>query len=180
MNSNVIVTQRHALRVTLNGVLWTLQVLWGFFFAGSGFGKVLLYDNELYAGAPRAVAWYAAVPQPLIVFIGVVEVLGGVGLILPALTRVRPTLTPLAAAGLALTMVLAAGFHIMRGEVALVPVNVVLGAVAAFIAVGRSKHRPVEPEPLTTRRLLVALAVVAVLVLTAIVPTWYSMTHGRF
>ena len=49
----------------LNGGLWALQLLWGFFFAGSGFGKVLLYDDTLYAEAPRAVAWYAAVPQPL-------------------------------------------------------------------------------------------------------------------
>ena len=34
---------------TLNGVLWALQIVWGFFFAGSGFGKVLLYDGALYA-----------------------------------------------------------------------------------------------------------------------------------
>jgi hypothetical protein len=55
--------------LTLHGGLWALQVLWGFFFAGSGFGKVLLYDGTLYAQAPRAVAWYAAVSQPLIVFV---------------------------------------------------------------------------------------------------------------
>jgi hypothetical protein len=93
-----------------------------------------------------AVAWYAAVGQPLIVFIGVCEVLGGIGLILPAITRVKPKLTPLAAAGPALTMVLAAGFHIMRGEHALVPANIVAG-VAAFIAVGRSSHRTIAPAP---------------------------------
>src|SRR3954454_20876218 len=96
--------QRRALRPTLNGVLWALQILWGFFFAGSGFGKVLLADASLYAQAPRAVAWFAAVPQPLIVFLGVCEVLAGDGLFLPAITRVRLGLTPLAGAGLALTM----------------------------------------------------------------------------
>src|SRR6266540_6028369 len=101
MNSHLSVNQlggknqRRELRLTLNGVLWALQILWGFFFAGSGFGKVLLYDGALYAQAPRAVAWYAAVPQPLVVVIGVCEVLGGVGLILPAITRVKPKLTPL-------------------------------------------------------------------------------------
>ncbi|MFI6483567.1 DoxX family protein [Nonomuraea sp. NPDC050663] len=165
---------------SLNGVLWVLQVLWGFFFAGSGFGKVLLADAALYEAAPRAVAWYAAVPQPLIVFIGVVEVLGGIGLILPALTRVRPALTPLAAAGLALTMVLAAGFHLLRGEFALVPANVVLGVVSGFVAVGRWNLRPVAAAPLTTPRLLKALAVVAVIVLLTFAPTWYTMTHAQF
>ena len=172
--------QRRELRLTLNGVLWALQILWGFFFAGSGFGKVLLYDGVLYAEAPRAVAWYAAVPQPLIVFIGVCEVLGGVGLILPAITRVKPKLTPLAAAGLALTMVLAASFHIMRDEFALVPANLVLGGVAAFIAVGRSNQRPFAQALLTTRRVLTSLAVLVVMVLTMIVPTWYMMTHAQF
>lgn len=186
MNSHVSVNQlgtdnqRRELRLTRNGVLWALQILWGFFFVGSGFGKVLLFDAALYAEAPQAVAWYAAVPQPLIVFIGVCEVLGGIGLILPAITRVKPHLTPLAAAALALTMVLAAGFHIVRGEFALVPANLVLGAVAVFIAVGRAHHRPIAPALLTTRRALISLALLVVMVLTTIVPTWHTMTHGQF
>jgi hypothetical protein len=166
-------------RFTANGALWTMQILWGFFFAGNGFGKVLLSDPALYAQAPQSVAWYAAVPQPLIVFIGACEFLGGVGLILPAITRVKPKLTPLAAAGLALTMVLAAVFHLVRGEYALVPVNLVLAAGAAFIAVGRSNHRPLTPAPLTTRRVLVSLAVVVLMVLTMIIPTWYTMTQTQ-
>jgi uncharacterized membrane protein YphA (DoxX/SURF4 family) len=167
-------------RMTLNGTLWSLQVLWGFFFAGSGFGKVLLYDGALYAAAPRAVAWYAAVPQPLIVFIGVCEVLGGVGLILPAMTRVKPRLTPLAAAGLTLMMILAAGFHITRGEYILVPANLMLGGVAAFIAAGRSNLRPIAPAPITTSRVLKSLAVLGVLALSVFAPTWYTMTHVQF
>jgi hypothetical protein len=165
---------------TLNGVLWTLQVMWGFFFAGSGFGKVLLYDATLYAEAPRAVAWYAAVPQPLIVCIGVVEVLGGIGLILPSLTRVRPGLAPLAAGGLTLTMVLAAAFHVARGEYALVPANLLLGAVSAVLAAGRWTKRPLAAEPLTTRRATAAAAVLVLLVVTTFVPTWYTMTHAQF
>ncbi|MGY0235173.1 DoxX family protein [Longispora urticae] len=167
-------------RFTLDGSLWVLQVLGGFFFAGSGFGKVLLYDDALYATAPRAVAWYAAVPQPLIVFIGIVEVLGGIGLILPALTRVAPKLTPLAGAGLALTMILAAGFHVLRGEYELVPANIVLGGVAGFLAHGRWNLRPVGSGPLTTGRVLGSVAVVAALALLVFGPTWYTMTHARF
>jgi hypothetical protein len=165
---------------TLNGVLWALQIVWGFFFAGSGFGKVLLFDDALYAAAPRAVAWYAAVPQPLIVFIGVVEVLGGIGLLLPAITRVTPRLTPLAAAGLALTMLLAAGFHVVRGEYALVPANIVLGAVAALLAAGRSNLRPIAPAPLTTPRVVTSLVVLVVMALAVFAPTWYTMTHTQF
>ncbi|MFI9551542.1 DoxX family protein [Nonomuraea endophytica] len=166
--------------LSLNGALWTLQILWGFFFAGSGFGKVLLYDGALYEAAPRAVAWYAAVPQSLIVFIGVVEVLGGIGLILPAMTGVKRKLTPLAAAGLALTMVLAAAFHLMRGEYGLIPANLVLGAVAAFIAIGRWNLRPTASATLTTPRLLKSLAVLVVMALLVFAPTWYTMTHAQF
>lgn len=172
--------KRRGMRGTLNGALWPLQALLGFFFAGSGFGKVLLYDGALYAAAPRAVAWYAAVPQPLIVFIGVCEVLGGVGLILPAMTKVKPMLTPLAAASLTLTMILAAGFHIMRDEYALVPTNLLLGGVAAFVAVGRRKLRPIAPAPITTSRALTSFAVLVALALLAFVPTWYTMTNVHF
>ncbi|OUC96165.1 hypothetical protein CA984_16115 [Streptosporangium minutum] len=172
--------KRHGMRFTLNGALWSLQVLFGFFFAGSGFGKVLLYDGALYAAAPRAVAWYAAVPQPLIVFIGICEVLGGVGLILPAMTKVKPMLTPFAAAGLTLTMILAAGFHVIRGEYALVPANLLLGGVAAFVMVGRWKSRPISPAILTTSRALRSFAVLGALVLLTFVPTWYTMTNVQF
>ncbi|MFI6815919.1 DoxX family protein [Nonomuraea sp. NPDC050328] len=165
---------------TMNGVLWALQGLWGLFFAGSGFGKVLLADDALYAAAPQAVAWYAAVPQALIVFIGVVEVLGGIGLILPAMTRVQPRLTPLAAAGLALTMVLAAGFHLLRGEFGLIPANLVLGGVAAFVAAGRWNLRPVAASALTTRGVVKSVVVLVGMVLLVFAPTWYSMTHTQF
>ncbi|MGH3713351.1 MAG: DoxX family protein [Micromonosporaceae bacterium] len=165
---------------TLSGVLWVPQVLFGFFFAGSGFGKVLLYDGALYAAAPKAVAWYAAVPQPLIVFIGIVEVLGGIGLILPAMTRTAPRLTPLAAAGLTLTMILAAGFHIVRGEYELVPANLVLGGVAAFIAVGRWNLRPIAPAPLTTAGIVKSVVVLAAMTLLVFIPTWYAMTNVQF
>ena len=78
---------------TLNGGLWALQILWGFFFAGSGFGKVLLYDSVLYAEAPRAVAWYAAVSQPLIVFIEVFMTLS-IAVSLPILVLGPPDRAP--------------------------------------------------------------------------------------
>ncbi len=57
--------------------------------------------------------WFSAVPQDPFGFIGVCEYLGGVGLIVPAMTGVKPKLTPFAAFGLALAMILAAVFRIM-------------------------------------------------------------------
>lgn len=69
--------------------------------------------------------------------IGVLEALGGLGLVLPRLTGVVPVLTPLAATGLALLQLGAAVVHLRRGEPRSVPVNLVLAALAAFVAVGR-------------------------------------------
>lgn len=60
------------------------------------------------------------------------------------------------------------------------PANLVLGGVAAFIAAGRATRWPVAPARLTARRVLAALAVLVVLVLTMMVPTWYTMTHAQF
>jgi hypothetical protein len=69
--------------------------------------------------------------------IGVVELLGAIGLILPAATGIAPVLTPIAATGLALTMVLAAATHIRRKEPSGVAFNAVLFALAVFVAWGR-------------------------------------------
>ncbi len=82
-------------------------------------------------------AWVRDIPERLTRFIGVAEILGGVGLILPALTGILPWLTPLAAAGLAAIQVLAFLFHSSRQEWRNAAANVPLGALAVFVAVGR-------------------------------------------
>jgi hypothetical protein len=69
--------------------------------------------------------------------IGIVEVLAAVGLILPALTGILTVLTPLAAVGLVITMIGAAIVHVRRGEYPGIAVNIVLLAMAAFVAWGR-------------------------------------------
>jgi putative oxidoreductase len=56
----------------------------------------------------------------------------------------KPRLTPLAAAGLVLVMLLASAFHLSRGEVGALPVNLVLGGIAAFVAWGRSRKAPIR------------------------------------
>jgi uncharacterized membrane protein YphA (DoxX/SURF4 family) len=160
----------------MSRTLWTLQLLWGVFFSLNGFGKICCYNTALWNQALQEVAWFSAVPQDLFVFIGICEFLGGIGLILPAMTRVKPKLTPFAGVGLALVMMLAAVFHIARGEYTFVPVNLVLGGVAAFIAYGRLSIRPIAPGSLGTWRALEALTVLAALVLIDVAPVWYRLT----
>jgi putative oxidoreductase len=123
-------------------VLWALQVLLGLSFVGAGLMKA---SQPLEALAAQA-AWMGALPEPLLRFIGVAELLGGLGLILPAATRIQPWLTPLAAALLALVMVLALLFHVVRGELDLIVPNVVLGGLAAFVAYGRWALAPILPR----------------------------------
>jgi uncharacterized membrane protein YphA (DoxX/SURF4 family) len=161
-----------------NAALWTAQVLWGVFFSLSGFGKVLCYKPALWHQALQDVPWFAAVPLDLFIFIGVCEFLGGIGLILPALTGVKPRLTPLAAVGLTLIMLLAAVFHIVRGEYYFVPINLVLGGVAALIAYGRLFVRPIAPASISAFRVLTGVAVLGALVLVDFAPVWYKLTKS--
>jgi len=161
----------------MNILLWTAQVLGGIFFSFTGFGKVLAYNPAVWHQFLHQVAWFSAVPQGLFVFIGVCEGLGGIGLIVPALTRVAPYLTPLAAGGLTVIMILAAIFHIVRSEFSFfLPVCVVLGAVTAFIGFGRW-GMPIAPAPLGALRTLTGLALSGVLIVAGFAPVWYQTAH---
>ncbi len=92
-------------------------------------------------------SWATAVPPWLVPLIGAVELLGAVGVILPAATRIAPFLTPLAAAGFAVIQVLAIGVHASLGETATtLPVNLVLLALSLFVAWGRFRKVPVAPR----------------------------------
>jgi len=118
--------------------LWIVQGLLALAFFLAGLMKLTQPMDVL----ETSMGWPAALPAPLVRFIGLAELLGAIGLILPALTRIRPGLVPLAAAGLTLIMLLATLFHVSRGEGAMTPVNLVLGAMAAFVAYGRGRLLP--------------------------------------
>jgi len=90
--------------------------------------------------------WTAQVPEALVRFIGASELLGALGLILPAATRIKPSLTPLAAALLVVVMILAAGFHVLQGEPKMMGPSVVLGLLAATVAYGRLRKAPISPR----------------------------------
>jgi len=162
----------------VNTSLWTVQVLWGVFFSFTGFGKVLCFNQAVWNLMLPRVPWFSAVPQALFVLIGVCEFLGGVGLILPVMTGVKPKLTPLAAFGLTVVMILAAAFHIVRGEYNFfLPTNLLLGGGAAFIAYGRWVVRPIASASISTLRALTGFAVLGALVLVGFAPVWYQLTH---
>jgi hypothetical protein len=91
--------------------------------------------------------WIADVPTPLLKIIGVCEVLGALGVFLPAATRIRPELTPVAGTGLATAMALAFAFHLYRGDPArLLIVPAALGLASAIVAWARLRRASVEPR----------------------------------
>jgi hypothetical protein len=118
----------------MNVVLWIGQVVMGLAFLFVGGNKIFRQERSR---AIKGMEWMAAVPARLITFIGVCEVLGGLGLVLPAATGILPWLTPLAAGLLTLVMALAAGFHARRREPNNLSANLVLGVLTALIALGR-------------------------------------------
>lgn len=125
-------------------LLWIIQALLAllFLFAG-GMKLVLPLDVLTSAGPPNQIQ----LPGLFLRFIGLVEVLGALGLILPGLLRIKPSLTPLAAAGLALVMVGAVAVTLMSGQVGPALVPLVVGLLAAFVAYGRQRLAPQSGRP---------------------------------
>jgi hypothetical protein len=113
--------------------LWATQVLLAALFLFAGATKFLMPMEELTKGS--------SLPGWFLLFIGAMEILGGIGLIVPALTRLRPALTPVAACGLVVIMIGATVVSMPMGAVALIPLAV--GILAAFVAYGRFRLKPI-------------------------------------
>jgi uncharacterized membrane protein YphA (DoxX/SURF4 family) len=122
------------MRVTL----WIAQVLLALLFLFGGIMKLVLPLEQMEGPIP--------VPGVFLRFIGVVETLGGLGLILPAVLRIRPGLTSLAAAGLVIIMIGATVMGFMAGDVRMTMIPLVVGLVAAFVAYGRWRLAPIAPR----------------------------------
>ena len=110
-------------------VLWTLQVLLALLFLFAGGMKLVMPIEPM--------AQQAHLPGPFLRFIGVVEVLGAIGLILPGLLRIRTGLTPLAASGLIIIMIGATVVTIRQGPVTMALLPIIVGLLLAFVAYGR-------------------------------------------
>lgn len=128
-------------RPLLGPVLWAVQVLLALFYVYAGYTKLATPPEQLAQMMP----WTASHPS-LVTFTGVVDLLGGIGILLPAALGILPRLSLLAAAGTIVLQVLALGFHLLRGEVAVAPMNVVLIALAAFVLWGRTRAVPFATE----------------------------------
>ena len=122
--------------------LWVLQIVLAVMYLMAGIQKAF---GDLSV-VVKTIFWIAFTPPLLVRFIGVSELLGAIGLILPAALKIRPQLTTLAAAGLALIMLLANLMHIYRGEFFVLPMTLLMFAMAGFVAYGRWKLAPVTPK----------------------------------
>ncbi len=123
--------------------LWIVQGLLALVFLFTGGMKLVLPLEKLTGPIP--------LPGPFVRFIGVAEMLGAIGLILPGLLRIRPGLTPLAAAGLVIIMVGATVLTLAGGDVALALIPLAVGLLSAFVAYGRwrlAPHRRSHPSVL--------------------------------
>ena len=120
----------------MNILLWVLQVLLAVAFLAHGW---------LFLSPPPEIAakMNESLPRWFQLFLGVAEILAGVGLTLPGLTRIMPWLISWAAAGIMIVMVAATGWHLMRGEISSAVVTLVLLGMATVVAVMRRRTAPI-------------------------------------
>ncbi|NGO54248.1 DoxX family protein [Mesorhizobium camelthorni] len=123
--------------------LWTAQVL--IFAAFILFGLQKLFMPAEALTAMWQTPWPVEYPG-LLRFTGLIDAAGGIGILLPALTRIQPRLTILAALGCALLQISAIIFHSTRGEFAALPLNFILLTFVSFILWGRRKRAPILPR----------------------------------
>jgi len=125
----------------MNILLWILQILLALLFLFAGITKLVLPAEVLQsAGSPNAIKFSAL----FLKFIGVLETLGGLGLILPGIFHKQQYLTPLAAAGLVIIMIGAVIVTIMGDGVSMIFGPLVIGLLCAFVAYGRWKMSPLR------------------------------------
>jgi uncharacterized membrane protein YphA (DoxX/SURF4 family) len=124
----------------MNIALWIVQILLALAFAMAGIMKVTQPIDRL----ETRMGWVKDVGPRGVRLIGSLEILGAIGLILPAVTGILPWLTPVAAVGLALTMVGAMITHGRRGEYSNIGANVVLLILALFVVYGRFVIVPIS------------------------------------
>jgi hypothetical protein len=128
----------------MNRLLWAVQVLLAMLFLFAGGAKLVMSDAALTAGGP--------LPATFLRFIGVVEVLGGLGLILPGMLHIRTALTPVAAAGLCIIMIGAVIVTVQTMSASMAVLPFVTGAFALFLAYGRWRLAPLAGREGSARR----------------------------
>lgn len=124
-------------------VLWIIQILLGLLFLFAGGSKLVMSIEQMQELARQS--GQSPLPGMLLRFIGVAEFVGGLGLILPSLLRIKPLLTPLAAMGLLIIMIGAVVITLWSGAVGSAVFPLVVALLLAFVAYGRWRLAPI-PE----------------------------------
>lgn len=140
MNTNPSMSRGRQLGFTIG--LWLAQLLLALVYIPAGSMKLFAPLAQVAANIP----WAGDVSETFLRLIGVVDLSAGVGIMLPSLTRIYPRLTVVAAVSSIVLQVLAIAFHASRGELMVIPFNLLLIALAAFVAWGRSKKVIILPR----------------------------------
>ncbi|WP_247716593.1 DoxX family protein [Sinomicrobium weinanense] len=119
-------------------ILWIAQVILAAVLIWAGVMKLFQPADKLVEMWP-----WTADNSGLVILTGILDLSAAVGLVFPALFRIRPRLTVFAAYGVVALMMAAGVFHILRGEASQIGINICFGIIAVFIAWGRSKKEPI-------------------------------------
>lgn len=133
--------QTNSARPRWNAVLFIAQWLLALTFVGGGLWKLITPSSELASKMP----WMGQVSPAFLYATAAFDLLGGIGVLVPSLFRLRPHLTVLAALGCTALMLSAIVFHVQRGEAASTPFNFLVGGLSAFVAWGRLRKAPIAP-----------------------------------
>jgi len=120
--------------------IWVVSGIVAFAFVMAGAMKLMKSREDIIG---MGMGWAEDFSDGQVQAIGAAELLGGIGVVLPAATGIVPILSPIAAGGLALVMLGAAATHLKRSEVPMVVPPVVLAAMAGFVAWGRFVAEPI-------------------------------------
>ena len=123
--------------------LWVAQIVLAALYGMAGYIKLLMSPAEL---VQMGLVWVESSSIVFVRGIGFVELLGVIGLILPAATRIKPELTTYAAMGLLAIQGIAIPFHMFRGEFEALPFNLIYVALAVFVLWGRTRKSPITPR----------------------------------
>lgn len=119
----------------MNTILWAGQILLAISCLFSGFSKAFFSEKKLVHEMKQT--GVEGLPHPLIRFIGICQLLGAAGLILPSLLDVLPVLTPIAALAFGIDVTMASGIHVQRREYKTATITLFTALVCFFVSAGR-------------------------------------------
>lgn len=128
-----------------NRALWVVQWIWGLYFIAIGVLHFVVPD-----GLPDLMSWMYELSDSVHYVVGAAEILGGLGLILPGLTGIRPELTTYAAIGLTTIMIAAAIWHLSRGETRSIATDAVNTLAMVYVVYGRTRLAPLSGQAPST------------------------------